>query len=152
MRQRRKEKREGGGSTHHHREVGQRFIPSRQRAAAWALGLDKDKLRFQTWWSLWWGRAHTQLLCQAVTNKQLFTLGQVHEWHANISSMALSESASVAMKYDEMGFEHLVAQAEARAPSLDTGALLDLNSSLLARAKQAVMGTIMEVLVVCEEG
>ena len=119
-------------------KLDERFIPSGQRAAAWAVSLDKDKLRFQTWWSLWWGRAHTQLLCQAVTNKQLFTLGQVHEWHANISSIALSESASVAMKYDEMGFEQLVAQAEARAPSLDTGALLDLNSSLLARAKQAV--------------
>ena len=119
-------------------KLDERFIPSGQRASAWAANLDTEKMRFQAWWSLWWGRAHTQLICQSVTNKQLLTMGQIHEWQSNINSIALSENAMIAMKYDEMGYEQLVAQAEARSPTLDAGALLDLNGSLLAKAKQAV--------------
>ena len=119
-------------------KLDERFVPCGQRASPWVAEMDVDKLRLQTWWTLWWGRVHTQLVCQAATGSQAFTLGQIHEWQSNVSQIVLAENATVAMKYEEIAYSHVVAQIEAKATSVDTSALFDLCGTTLAKARLMV--------------
>ena len=70
--------------------------------------------------------------------KEGMTFGQLLDWRSYISAIIMSDGAPVAMKYDELAWEQLVAQIEARSHSADTKSLYELNGSILVRAKQAV--------------
>ena len=115
--------------------LDKRFVPSAQLSSEWAKALDPDRLRLMTFQTLWWGRAFCQLIVQSVTKSHLLTLGQVHDWFSNIQLLAMNEGVPMAMKYDELAWSHLCTRVDARDPTVDVVALLEIHGSTLQEAR-----------------
>ena len=81
--------------------LDERFVPSSQLTARWAQELGVDKPRLRSFWMMWCARLCVQLIIQAITNRQVLTIGQLLDWRSNISAVSMSDGAPVAMKYDE---------------------------------------------------
>ena len=117
--------------------MDKRFVPSAQLSSEWAKALDPDRLRLMTFQTLWWGRAFRicQLIAQSVTKSHLLTLGQVHDWFSNIQLLSMNEGVPMAMKYDELAWSHLCTRVDARDPTVDVVALLEIHGPIAAELK-----------------
>ena len=85
--------------------------------------------------SLWWARAHVQLLAQAATKQELLPLGAMHNRWSTLLHIANEEGVKTAIKYDEATWKRAEAQVKAGV-SFDARRLQSVDGDVLSELKR----------------
>ena len=107
------------------------------------MGKNKDAAAHLTWSqfsTLWWARAHLQLLVQAETQKEVIDMGTMHCRFLMLSEISSTEGARVAKAYDARTWSAFAQKCVLRDKSVNAKALARVDPAELAKVKAEVAG------------